>query len=105
MKLSYQVESKRIYALMDRSVQVYSLSDKTAYTKLENIHDCPITNIIWSRRNQFYVTACSGGLVKCWTSYFVHLSNDNMLPKSENVTSVDICFESDGGGMFYYEYI
>jgi WD40 repeat protein len=105
VKMQYEVESKRIYALLDRSVQVYSLGNKTSYTKLENIHESPVTKIIWSRRNQFYVTACSGGLVKCWTSYLAQVGDEKVPPKLEITTSADIYFESDGGGMFIITYV
>jgi WD40 repeat protein len=66
----YEPNFNRIYALKERSAQVLSLTKQAVITTLENVHDAPINAICWYERNQFYITGCSRGEIKCWTSNF-----------------------------------
>lgn len=66
----YEPAFNRIYALKERSAQVLSLTRRSVITTLENVHDAPINAICWYERNQFYITGCSRGEIKCWTSNF-----------------------------------
>jgi WD40 repeat protein len=69
-KMIYEPEFDRIYALKERSAQVLSLTRQNVITTLENVHDAPVSAICWYERNQFYLTGCSRGEIKCWTSNF-----------------------------------
>lgn len=66
----YEAHSNKIYALVDRSVHVLSFKRRAVTTVLKDIHDSPVTRVCWYARSQFYLTGCSQGLIKCWTSHF-----------------------------------
>lgn len=63
-------KSKRLYAIQDSSVTVFNYMNHKVLARLEKIHDAPITRTCWYDRSQFYITGCSAGEIKCWTSHF-----------------------------------
>jgi hypothetical protein len=67
----YDRHFHRIYALSERSVYILSFRKRGVVSKLEDIHDAPITAVCWYGRSQFYLTGCGQGFIKCWTSHYV----------------------------------
>lgn len=87
-KMIYQPEYQKIYAIKDSSVQVLSPLRRCVIAVLENIHEAPINVVCWYERNQFYITGCSRGEIKCWTSNYT---------KSRNSGGTSISVGTGGG--------
>ena len=76
-----------IYGIVDRTILVYSLKEKSIVTKLFQAHDGVITRVVWYSRSQFYITACNQGFIKAWAwrpsednSKFLHASMASKSP-------------------------
>lgn len=67
-----------IYAFAETSCFVLSIDKRRIVHRLERIHEANLTAITWYARSQFYLTACNGGMIKCWTS----LSYEKRLARS-----------------------
>jgi WD40 repeat protein len=84
----YEPQSGKLYALVDRSVHVLSFAKRAVVTVLKDIHESPVTTVCWYARSQFYLTGCSQGLIKCWTSHFRDVNKlQNMGSAKENLNA------------------
>jgi len=92
-----------IYGIVDRTILVYSLKEKSIVTKLFQAHDGVITRVVWYSRSQFYITACNQGFIKAWAwrpsednSKFLHASMASKSPSyvvrahTKAVTGLDL---------------
>lgn len=57
----------RLYATVDTSIYTLSLNKKCIIDKISNTADSPFTACVFYPRNQYYVTGCSQGLIRCWS--------------------------------------
>lgn len=84
----YEPQFNKIYAIKERSVQVLSTTRRSVITTLTDVHDAPVNVVCWYERNQFYMTGCSRGEIKCWTSNFnqksSQLSTSSSIMKSND---------------------
>lgn len=69
-KLLYEPHYDRVYGIKDRSVQVMSFAKQGVDVELVDVHDAPVNVVCWYNRNQFYLTGCSQGEIKCWTTHY-----------------------------------
>ena len=60
----------KVYVILDRSVYVFDINWRSAVAYLKDIHEASVTNCLWYSRSQFYVTACSQGLIKCYSAVY-----------------------------------
>ena len=78
----------KAYAMLDGSVYIYDINMRKCITYLKDIHKATVTGCIWYEKSQFYVTCCTGGLVKCYK--IIHKvssdtkSNDEEMKVSES---------------------
>ncbi len=56
--ISYEQKSRRIFAMVDRSVYVLSFLRRSIVTIIEDAHEAPVTAALWYEKSQFYVTGC-----------------------------------------------
>lgn len=78
-KLEVDKTLHNVYAFSGTSVFVLSLTRRRMLHRLERIHEVNLTVIVWYGRSQFYLTGCTGGLIKCWTA----LGEDGPLAKAK----------------------
>lgn len=67
-KLCCDFPAGLVLALAGRSVYALSLKSRGVEMLMRDIHDCPLTAASWYARTSFYLTACSAGLVRMWTT-------------------------------------
>ena len=65
-------------ALSEQRIDTYDASEG-AYRLLESVggiqlHDSPLTDVIWYPGSQYYITSCLGGQIKIWTPHHTSTS-------------------------------
>lgn len=67
-RLICDFRANRLYALVDRSVYVLGVRERAVLTLMQDVHDCPVTQVVWIARSRSYLTGCSEGKIKLWTT-------------------------------------
>ena len=68
------------FSLLDAAeVSVLSFRRRAVISKLENIHDSPVTRVCWYGRSQFYLTGCRYGAASSPSCNQVYKYKDHTL--------------------------
>lgn len=81
----YEPQHRRAYALCEQSVYILNFRTRSVETTLRDIHDAPVTCCLWYLKDQFYITACSRGVLRCWSP---HRSLQQRMHSSEEFSMV-----------------
>ena len=65
----FDQKTNRAFVLNDRNLSVISFKKRSIITRIDNAHESPLTRACWYPRSLVYITACSRGLIRCWTSH------------------------------------
>jgi len=82
---SSSTDCDKVYAISNRSAFVLSLEDKRVVASLIDIHDVPITDMLWLDSNYMYLTGCSLGVIKAWTTTTQSASSSYSFYRSFNL--------------------
>ncbi len=82
-------EDDLIYVCIERTVHIYSLSEFREVTRLALAHDESVVACRWYARSQYYITACTQGIIKAWPGRSL-LDNDRYM--HTNVRSKPVAF-------------
>lgn len=72
----YDKQNQKVYAICDRSVYVLDMKYRAAVGYIPDAHESPLTKCIWYDVDQFYITACTRGIIRCYSpNHVADMSN------------------------------
>lgn len=74
----------KLYGVNENTVWILDIKSRSTICKLIEIHDASVVKCCWYPQDQFLITGCARGLIKCWA---LHNDGNSKSASSGNVQS------------------
>jgi WD40 repeat protein len=65
--IEYDSKFQRVYAISELSIYILDIKSRSCVACLSHAHESPVTKCCWYDADQFYITGCAKGTIRCWS--------------------------------------